>query len=225
MKNLDRKAQSCVDLMNAGLATGLFPIPGSDVSTVVANAGLVGTRLADAQANEDAAFPVVLQRHDACAFAAAAVQPLIDCVNAGIAAANAATKNITDPLGGTPANLDVIVQRLIDAGNTAVPTMGNSCNEGVAFLAQAANLITDKTNAATLAHLQDCVGQLAAAAPANPLVGTGQAAHDSARDIINQAQLRRRTTRGSGNSPSRPQTAPRLRRPDAGRPVQRSRDW
>jgi hypothetical protein len=66
--------------------------------------------------------------------------------------------------------------------------MANICNEGVDFLAQASNLITDKANAADLAHLQTCVNQLAAAAPANPLVAAGQTAHDSAQNIINQAR-------------------------------------
>jgi hypothetical protein len=194
LRRIDGDAQSCVNVMNAGLATGLFPMLPATVATVTGNAGQVAAKLAHANTLEDDALAAVLQAHDACVIAASAVQPLIDCVTAGIAAANAATKNlpVPAPLMGPPANLDDIAQQLIAAAGALPVSRGNDCNEGLAVLAQAATLVSEQTASANLPHLLDCTNQLIAAAPTNALIATAQAVLDvshsgSAANIISHA--------------------------------------
>ena len=66
---------------------------------------------------------------------------VLDCVTNGIITAKNATEKVTSPLDSTVGKLDVIVKAMIHVAAAQNPTQGNSCNEGVQFLADAAQQI------------------------------------------------------------------------------------
>lgn len=140
----------------------------------------------DADTAIDLADPKVIADHDACLLSGL-IQPVLDCVTNGIITAKNATEKVTSPLDSTVGKLDAIIKAMIHAAAAQNPTQGNSCNEGVQFLADAAQLITDQTGAAQLIKLNGCVSELQTAAPGNSLIASGQAAQTAAQTILDKA--------------------------------------
>ena len=178
------KAKQLLSVLSLG--TLIPPPTPAQLTTATTSRDTAIQAAVDADTAIAAAEPIVVAAHDACILSKL-IGPIIDCVTQGITAANDATANVADPLGGAAAHLDQIVQRMIDAAAAANPSPAGSCNEGVQLLADAVALIDQKTANAKLDKLQSCLDELAVAAPGNALLGQGQTAITNANTIVSQA--------------------------------------
>ena len=171
--------------MTEGIATGVFPISGTDQQAVTQNTTAVFNNRADSESKVDAAFAPVLANHDLCKTLA----PLISCVKNGATTAKNAVQQVPNPIQGKPAGmLDAVVGDMIAAALAKQPSPAMGCNDGVQLLADAAALIDQQAAAADLGTLQTCVNELASVAPGDPNLTAGQQALGSANAAIGAAK-------------------------------------